>query len=305
MSITYRQPLEAELERTYEVFLEAAGDLNRQHGRVSNPGTGAPRVRALAFRRSALRHDPERFWVAEANGQVVGFGAAIQRDRIWHLAALHVLPDFQAHGVGREILERCLAASPPGALYSTVSDSINPVSNAIYARRGMLPQVALLHLEGPTGALHPPVMRHELTFEPFPAAGADPDLLGVIDLAVIDCRRPQDHELWASVPDLAGFYVQQGSGVVGYMYVAATGALGPGAVLRSGDFAPAVSLAIDAAREMGAATARLRIAVAARPAIADLLARGFRYGPSIGLLLTTEPWGQMDRYLSSGGDALY
>lgn len=302
VEVAYRQPMEHELERTYEIFLEAAGELNRQHGRVANPGAGAPRARALAFRRSALRHDAERFWVAEVDGELVGFGAAVQRGRIWHLAALHVVPAFQAQGVGREILRRCLRASPPGTLYTVVSDSINPVSNALYAKRGMLPQVVLLQLEGPAAAADAPV---DMVLEAFPANGADPALLGAIDLAVLDCLRPEDHELWASVPTLAGFYVRRGAGIVGYVYVAATGSLGPGAVLRPEDFAPAVGLAINAAQTMGAETAKVRISSQCRPAISELLVRGFRYGPSIGLLLTSEPWGQMDRYLSSGGDALF
>jgi len=303
--VLYRQPLEHELERTYEIFLEASSDLNRQHGRASSPESGTPRLRALAFRRNALRHDPERFWVAEADGLLVGFGAAVQRDRVWHLAALHVVPAFQALGVGSELLRRCLEASPPGTLYTVVSDSVNPVSNAMYAKRGMLPQVALLHLEGPTEPVTRATPPASVTFEPFPPGGAHPALLGVIDVAVLGCSRPQDHVLWASVPDLAGFYVRSGASVAGYMYVAGTGALGPCAVLRSEDFAPAIGLAIEAARAMGSATAKVRMSSAARPAIADLLGRGFRYGPAIGLLLTSETWGQMDRYVSSGGDALF
>jgi len=55
---------------------------------------------------------------------------------------------------------------------------------------------------------------------------------------------------------------------------------------------------------LGATSARVRIPGAARGAIELLLARGWRYGDTVTVVLTSAPWGRWDRYVTSGADAL-
>ena len=90
----------------------------------------------------------------------------------------------------------------------------------------------------------------------------------------------------------------------GYAYVQADGAIGPIAVLDAAHLVPALEAAIAIAAELGAPTAHVRIPGAARDAVRALLARGWRYGDAVTLVLTSEPWGRWDRYVTSGGDAL-
>jgi ribosomal protein S18 acetylase RimI-like enzyme len=93
-------------------------------------------VRFVAFRRHALTHDPDRFWVAESarDREVVGFGIAMLRDRLWYLAALHVRPGWQGRGIGRELLRRCQESIPARADVTriVISDALNPHSNLLY-----------------------------------------------------------------------------------------------------------------------------------------------------------------------------
>src|ERR687884_33838 len=95
-NVLFRLASRDDLEATYEVFVAAANELHARTGRPPVDDTPQRRGWALPFRRHALAHDPARFWVAEAGDLIVGFGIAMLRDHLWYLAALHVLPEYQA-----------------------------------------------------------------------------------------------------------------------------------------------------------------------------------------------------------------
>jgi GNAT superfamily N-acetyltransferase len=293
--ITFRRATPADSRTTYRIFVEAADDLARTRGWPATQRPADPPQRILAFRTSALRHDPDGFWVAEADGVLVGFGIAVQREHVWYLAALHVRPAYQSRGIGAEIIRRSLAAARPDSLLTVGTDARNPVSNALYGQFGMFPETPLLELSGPATAGSTEILR--------PGAPDARDL-DTIDRAVLEVERPEDHEFWASVPGLQSFSVVRGGRMVGYAYVQADGAIGPIAVLDPADLAPAVDASISAAAELGASAARVRIPGAARPALERLIARGWRYGDSVALVLASAPWGRWDRYVTSGADAL-
>ena len=293
--IAYRQAVPGDSRRTYDVFLEAADHLARTRGWAPTKRPAEPPERFMAFRASVLRHDPAGFWVAEVDGDLVGFGIAVQREHVWYLAALHVVPAYQSRGVGAEIIRRALAAATPGSLLTVGADSRNPVSNALYGRFGMFPETVLVELSGPTGPGPVDVLRPGLP---------DADALATLDRATLDAARPEDHEFWASVPRLHAFTVVRGGRPVGYAYVQADGAIGPIAVLDPTDLAAAVNASIAVAADLGAATARVRIPGIAREAVARLLDRGWRYGDAVTLVLTSGRWGRWDGYVTSGADAL-
>jgi GNAT superfamily N-acetyltransferase len=293
--IAYRPATPDDSRTTYDVFLEAAAHLARTRGWNPVNRPAEPPERFLAFRASVLRHDPGGFWVAEADGGLIGFGVAVQREHIWYLAALHVRPAYQGRGVGAEIVRRGLANATPGSLLTVGADARNPMSNALYGRFGMFPETPLVEISGPaipgpTDMLRPGV----------PGASE----LDAIDRATLDAARPEDHEFWASVSTVHGFTVVRGGRTAGYAYVQADGAIGPIAMLDPADLPAAVDASIAVAAGLGATTARVRIPGAARDTVAQLLARGWRYGDAVTLVLTSAPWGRWDRYVTSGADAL-
>jgi GNAT superfamily N-acetyltransferase len=282
--ITVRRATADDARPTYDVFLDAADHLAQTRGWPPTSRPPDPPERFLAFRASALRHDPDGFWVAESDGGLVGFGIAVQREHIWYLAALHVRPRYQSRGVGAEIIRRSLEAARPGSTLTVGADARNPVSNALYGRFGMFPETPLVSLSGPSGAGDTRILVPGL-----PAQGD----LAAIDRAVLDVARPEDHAFWGSVTSLRAFTVVRGGRAVGYAYVQADGAIGPIA-----------EASIAVAAELGAPTAQVRIPGAARDAVGVLLARGWRYGDAVTLVLTSAPWGHWDRYVTSGADAL-
>jgi len=306
--ILYRSARGADVERTYEVFIAAADDLAARSGRTSRATVSTPPVRALVVRRALLRSDGDRFWVAEADGVVIGFGMAILRDDVWHLAALHVMPPFQGHGIGSELIRRTLAGTRPTTILTVLTDASNPISNALYMRFGMLPQDSILSFDGPVAGIEAGSNRGtggvgDLGTRPFDL-GRDQAALASIDLATIGFARPTDHVMWTSVPGLAGHLLLRGGVVRGYLYASDAGAIGPVAVHDPADLAPALTLAARAARDRGATNLHARICGSARTSAAWLIERGFRLSTA-GLLLSSRPVGRLDRYATSGGDALY
>jgi GNAT superfamily N-acetyltransferase len=293
--ITIRRATADDFVPTYDVFRDAAGHLARTRGWAEAPRPPTPTERFLAFRASALRHDPDGFLVAEADGGLIGFGIAVQREHVWYLAALHVRPHYQGRGVGAEIIRRSLAAARPGSLLTVGADARNPVSNALYGKFGMYPETPLVELSGPAGGGDTGIL--------VPGVPSVNDL-DAIDRAVVATARPEDHAFWASVSTLRGFSVVRDRRAVGYAYVQADGAIGPIAVLDPADLRPAVEASIALAAELGATTARVRIPGVARNAIGRLLARGWRYGDGVTLVLTSAQWGRWDHYVTSGADAL-
>ena len=280
---------------TYEVLLEAADHLAHSRGWTPTAWPADPSERFLAFRASALRHDPGGFWVAESDGRLVAFGIAVQREHVWYLAALHVRPAWQSRGVGAEIIRRALDGAPAGSLLTVGADARNPVSQALYGRFGMFPETPLLEMSGPATPGDRSMLR--------PGA-PNADELAAIDRSVLGVARPQDHEFWQGVSTLHAFSVLRDGRIAGYAYVEAGGAIGPVAVLDAADLAPAVEAAVAAAADLGAPTARVRIPGAARRSVRALLDREWRYGDGVTLVLTSAPWGRWDRYVTSGADAL-
>jgi ribosomal protein S18 acetylase RimI-like enzyme len=296
--VTYRPGQERDFVATWRVFTTAADDLAHQHGWTPVERPAEPTPRFLAFRRSAVEHDPNGFWVAERNDVVIGFGIAVQREHVWYLAALHVMPEEQSVGIGRELTRRCLDAARPGSLLTVGADARNPVSNALYAKFGMFPQLPLLEM---SGAPYQVDVSGLIRLEP---GAPDADTLARVDRATIDAARPEDHAFWAATPNLHAFSVQRDGEPVGYAYIQADGAIGPIAVESPDDLPEVVDLAAGVARGLKAGAARVRIPGVARAAIARLLDRGWRFGDAVTLVLTSAPWGRWEGYVTSGADAL-
>ncbi|MEW5977444.1 MAG: GNAT family N-acetyltransferase [Acidobacteriota bacterium] len=301
LRVEYRLAVEADLEETYRIMLRANEDLNRRLGRRVEIEQHSLPSRAMAVRRNGLRYDSDRFWVAEFNGSVAAFGLAIRRRSFWYLAALHVLPEYQSRGVGRELFRRCLGdpASLPRLLL-TISESVNLVSTGLYARFGLFPDSAIVHLEGTARSLG----RGGVMLRPVDTKAVQ-SCLDDMDRLVLGEIRPEDHECWSSVPGLVPYLVHEGDRVVGYIYVDRAGALGPAAVERPDLLCPTLSAALEALGTEGAATVRIRIPGTARDSLAALLAAGFGLDTGINLFLTSCPFGRLAQYLFSGADALF
>ena len=100
--IAFRRAREADVVAEHEVLTEAEGGVMRRHG------YDAPETPLDGFARThahLLEHDGERSFVAEAEGAVVGYSAAIVRGDTWFLSSLFIRERYQGRGIGRRLLE--------------------------------------------------------------------------------------------------------------------------------------------------------------------------------------------------------
>lgn len=269
--VFFRPATEADIEAERAVFCAAQGDLMERH---NFPPPSPPPDAFRLHHRHLLRHDADRCHVAEVDGAVVAFGAAIVRGDVWFLSHLFVHPDVQGRGVGRRVLELCWGRGYRQRM--TITDAIQPISNGLYAQHGLIPTTPMLCLEGEprihcAGAL---------------AAGAvEPAALAMIDRSAYGFSRAVDHELWG-LTRRATLWRQHGVPVA-YSYVATDGAIGPVAGVDPASAAGA--LRWELARTAGGAV-RVCIPGTAAEMIAVALQAGLRFGSSPpGLLLQTPP----------------
>jgi GNAT superfamily N-acetyltransferase len=266
--VRLRPTTPGDLEAMYRVFGAAIGGLYARH----NLMPPAPPFAVFATQqRHLLEHDGSRCWVAE-DGEVAGYAAAFLRGDTWFLSSLFVRPDAQAAGVGQALLERAWADGAARRL--TITDAIQPVSNALYARRGLIPATPILAFSG-TPRLDAPA-----GLEP---AAPDDATLAALDRAAYGFDRTPDHAFWRRLAELR-LWRRRGD-AVGYAYTWAGGTVGPLAG-RDEESAAAV-LAAELARR-GASTT-VRIPGSAAAAVEVALAAGLRLGSAPGLLLVSRP----------------
>lgn len=304
--INYRTACAEDLERTYEIFVAATNELNvRQHLPLIKYNGKAP-SRSLAFRRHVLAHDAKRYWVAEDrdSGTLIGFSIATQRESLWYLAALHVLPGYQNQGIGRRLLELCLSPenSPGTKSFIVISDSTNPNSNGLYAKHGIYQYMPLLGLEGRVPA--PLDVKTQLRAVSFTLNGAPRTMLAELDRHVLGVERWTDHTMWLTQPDLTGYLFSQHERVVGYGYVSTAGGVGPLAVMESTFMQPALSLCLQHLQKQGAQEASFKIPSSNHAGVGYLLKLGFRLR-TILLCDASQPFGHLEHYLVSVGEALF
>lgn len=82
-----------------------------------------------------LSTDPNGCWVAEVDGEVVGFAISFQRELMWLLASYAVTPEAQGLGIGRQLLDAALH-SGRGCLRGMFNCSADPAAVRRYRRAG-------------------------------------------------------------------------------------------------------------------------------------------------------------------------
>ena len=108
---------------------EAFLDLDRRVFRRDQPD---PEPRSVAHRaaweertRHFLSTDPGGCWVADVDGEMVGFATSTRREGTWVLATYVVRPGLQGRGVGKQVLDLALTHSR-GCLQGMLSASDDP-----------------------------------------------------------------------------------------------------------------------------------------------------------------------------------
>ena len=140
MSLIFRPARADELQQAEKLVVRSINELNERHGF----GPMAT-LRPPDFQLFSLKDDPDGLWVAEADGEIIGFALSWVCGELWFLAELFVAPGHQGRGVGNELLARTFEhARKAGATNkSLITFTFNIVSQGLYIRHGLLPRLPI------------------------------------------------------------------------------------------------------------------------------------------------------------------
>ena len=305
-NLVYRPARPDELGACAEIWRTSINDYIVPLGQHEIPPESNQVIRLFTHLQST---DPDRFVVAtESVGgeeRVVAFASAVERERLWHLSMLFVLPERQGAGVGRELLARVLPEDG-GTARSTATDSAQPISNALYATYGIVPRMPLLNLVGlperpeafdplPSGIV--PVAFDTIAGGPAGGAGHEGLVRAIdqLDREIVGVAHPQDHRYLRMEGRRGWLYRGPDGTPVGYGYAGESGRLGPVAVRDPDLLAPILGHLTSAVIPRGASA--IWIGGHADRALVAMLRAGFRLESFPVLLCWDRPFADFSRYL--------
>src|SRR5215469_11028455 len=150
MSLVFRPVRADELQQAEELVVHSINDLTERHG--FGPMAS---LRPPDFQLFSLKDDPDGLWVAEADGEMLGFAFSWVNGDFWFLAELFVSPAQQGRKVGSELLMRTFDHARKAGVRNKalITFTFNTVSQALYIRHGMLPRLPIYFFSAARAAL--------------------------------------------------------------------------------------------------------------------------------------------------------
>lgn len=290
--VTIRQGTLDDSYTVYEIFRSTLTDLGQRLGVMAITGGDDPQVRAELWQRRRplfehLARTADQYWIAEQNGDAVGYARSIVRDGIWELTEYFVLPRLQSAGLGRRLLE-CVA--PPDDVHNKVIIATTDArAQARYLKAGVYARFPLYYFSRPPQEVQ---VSSDLQIEPISGTPEELDALSAVDEQLLAHRRGEDHA-WLN-EQRQGFLYRRGGQTVGYGYVGYHN--GPFAVLDEQDF-PAIlghaeSDAARHGRDFG-----VEVPLVNRAAVDYLLGRGYRMEAFFAFFMSDTEFGRFDQYI--------
>jgi ribosomal protein S18 acetylase RimI-like enzyme len=293
MLLVIRPARADDLQQAQELVVRSINDLTERHG--FGPMAS---VRRPDFQSFSLKDDPDGLWVADADGEIVGFALSWVCGELWFLAELFVAPGQQGRGVGNELLARAFDhARKAGATNKCLMTfTFNVVSQGLYIRHGLLPRLPIYFFSGAyRAAAGASQQGSELECVPIEPSSAHLDMLAKFDLSALGVSREKHHRYLLGDATMKGVFLQEGGACVGYAYVSETGHVGPLAVADKRHMGDAFRTALRLAARGGAGAVSAFLPGASEaPGIA--LAHGMRITFPM-VLVSTDEFGDWARYL--------
>jgi hypothetical protein len=299
--IAYRRATGDDLVACAGIWRDSINDYTRRLNQPDIPDDLAAILRLYGHLHAT---DPDGFVVAERTTDgdppaVVAFASSVRREDLWFLSMLFVLPDVQAAGLGRGLLAKVMP--PPGSAgLATCTDSVQPISNALYASLGIAPRMPLVRLVGLAERDGLPPLPAGIRAVPFHAldgaasAHLD-DEVTAIDRATAGFEHLADHAL-VRAEGRTGFLFVDGAGqTVGYGYASEAGRVGPVAVLSPELLAPVLGHLVTTVMPRGAFG--IWVPGAAGETMTALLRAGFRIDGFPCLVCWDRPIVDFSRYV--------
>lgn len=290
--ITYRRGTLDDSKRVYNIFQAALLDLSARLNVVAITGAQDPEVRAKLWERRRplfehLARTAHRFWIAESDGEAIGYARSIMRSGVWELTEFFVMPKRQSAGVGRELLKRVL---PDGdARHMVVIATTDVRAQVRYLKSGVYARFPLIYCWREAEEVPLDTDLEIVSARPTAETLA---ALRQIDRQILGHDHDEDHA-WLMEQRDGYLYLRDGN-VVGYGYCGHYN--GPFALLQDADFPAVLAHAETHAARRGSKFG-VEVPLINRAAVDYLLGRGFQLDSFFALFMSDEPFGNFDHYL--------
>lgn len=198
-----------------------------------------------------MRDDPDGLWIAEDQGEIVGFCFSWTNEDLWFLAQLFVKLGRQADGLGRQMMEKALThARMRGARSrALITFAFNRASQGLYMRHGLYPVTPLYVMSAQKQVVAARLKENTLRAEPLDIHDASSYWLAAIDKAALGVSRAKHHAYMMREGGLRGYYFRAGTDRVAYAYIGRDGHVGPIAALSERHLPEALGAALALACE--------------------------------------------------------
>lgn len=291
-----------DLRAVWKVFLTSFQDMVR---RVHGAPQSLRGMRTVPpYLQHVLTTDAPGFWVAESNGEIIGFACSIVRGSIWFLCDFWILPRFQNRGIGKRLLERSLQSDRTYRITSTYS-SLYPAAMRSYILLGMTPRFPIYTLVCRSKDLNPG-WEAERGFkvrglDPTGSPGAVQEAvheMSSIDRVARGSGRDEDHDLFIKRSGSRCWLATKRGRTIGYFYISPKGQVGPLAVKETQHMLPVLHRAIESAVLLHPQLT-LQVPSPNVRSIRDLIRAGFRID-SHAIFMSSREFGKMKNYIISG-----
>lgn len=292
MTITYRPGTPGDSFAAFQVFLKSIMDYSKRMNVQAITGGNDPakldslwqtRRRLFDF----LAEHASQFWLAERDGEVLGYARSIEHDGLQELTEFFVAPNQQSAGVGSGLLSRAFADT--GAKYRTIIATLDERALFNYMRMGVYGRVMLKYFNRKAEKVN---VDTDLNIKPMNLM-SHLETLNRIDREVLSHTRADIHHWLASMRE--GFVYERDGKVVGYGYVG--GAHGPFAVLNDDDFPAILAHAESRAAEKGEDFG-VSVPMVNQKAVDHFVKRKYQVDSFTTVLMSNIPFGKFENYLT-------
>jgi GNAT superfamily N-acetyltransferase len=291
MTITYRPGTLEDSQTVFHIFVKSLMDLGERTNVMAITGGNDPKVlESLWQRRKSmfefLARTASQFWVAEREGEMIGYARSIQFDGLQELTEFFVLPDQQSAGVGGELLARAFPTS--GAQYRTIIATLDERALYRYMKAGVYGRLPLKYFYRRAEKVD---VQTDLEIESM-NIDLHKESINRIDREILAHSREPIHRWVAS--RRRGFIYKRSGEISGYGYVGSGN--GPFALLDERDFpavlAHAESLVAEQGKDFGA-----EVPLVNCEAIRYFIEHKYKIDSFSALLMSNVPFGRFENYL--------
>ncbi len=288
-----RSPRAEELQRAEELVVRSINDLTQRHGF----GPMAT-LRPPDFQLFSLQDDPDGLWLAEADGEILGFAFSWVCGDLWFLAELFVAPGHQGRGIGNKLLMRTLEhASKAGATNKAlITFTFNVVSQGLYIRHGLFPRLPVYFFNVERDVLMNRLQGEKLRLTPIEGTPSDMNRLAQIDASALGIPRERHHRYLLNDSTMKGYFFHGRDDCMGYAYISASGHIGPLALRQRNAMGSAFATALNLAAGSGASQVSAFLPGASDMALSTAAEHGMRITFPM-VLVSTRDFGDWTRYL--------